>query len=49
MCLIGGAGSVAQSFTGSGVFKGHNNVASLVAMLDDAADLDGKLVLWDAT
>ena len=46
MCLIGDAGSVAQPFTGSGVFKGYNNVSSLVDALSAHSDLDSALATW---
>ena len=46
MCLIGDAGSVAQPFTGSGVFKGHNNVVGLLEALSTHGDLDDALATW---
>ena len=46
MCLIGDAGSVAQPFTGSGVFKGYNNVSGLVDALSTHSDLDSALTTW---
>jgi 2-polyprenyl-6-methoxyphenol hydroxylase-like FAD-dependent oxidoreductase len=48
MCLIGDAGSVAQPFTGSGVFKGYNNVKDLLEVLDRHDELDAALGEWDA-
>ena len=46
MCLIGDAGSVAQPFTGSGVFKGHANVVGLLDALSTHGDLDDALATW---
>lgn len=46
MCLIGDAGSVAQPFTGSGVFKGHANVVGLLDALSAHGDLDDALAMW---
>ena len=46
-CLIGDAGAVAQPFTGSGVFKGYNNVQSLIGALEDHEDLITALEAWD--
>ncbi len=48
MALIGDAGMVAQPFTGSGVFKGHNNVKDLVAMLDQHDTVEDALRYWSA-
>lgn len=48
MCLIGDAGSVAQPFTGSGVFKGHNNVVGLLEALSTHGDLDDALATWSS-
>lgn len=48
MCLIGDAGSVAQPFTGSGVFKGYNNVAGLLDALSTHGDLDDALATWSS-
>jgi 2-polyprenyl-6-methoxyphenol hydroxylase-like FAD-dependent oxidoreductase len=48
MCLIGDAGSVAQPFTGSGVFKGHSNTTGLIAALAETDDLDAALDAWSA-
>lgn len=47
-CLIGDAGAVAQPFTGSGFFKGYNNIQSLIGALDDHDDLMTALEAWDA-
>ncbi len=46
MCLIGDAGSVAQPFTGSGVFKGHGNVVGLLDALSAHGHLDEALATW---
>jgi 2-polyprenyl-6-methoxyphenol hydroxylase-like FAD-dependent oxidoreductase len=48
MCLIGDAGSVAQPFTGSGVFKGYNNVKDLLDVLDRHDSVETALLQWDA-
>ena len=48
MCLIGDAGTVAQPFTGSGVFKGYNNVISLLEVLGRHGGLDPALDDWGA-
>jgi 2-polyprenyl-6-methoxyphenol hydroxylase-like FAD-dependent oxidoreductase len=48
MCLIGDAGAVIQPFTGSGIFKGYNNVRSLIDALEDSDDPDRALRQWDA-
>ncbi len=48
MGLIGDAGSVAQPFTGSGVFKGYNNVTGLLEVLARHDDLDAALEEWGA-
>lgn len=47
MALIGDAGVVAQPFTGSGVFKGYNNVKSLIARMAEHDRLDDALSAWD--
>ena len=47
--LIGDAGSVAQPFTGSGVFKGYNNVTGLLEVLGAHDDLDAALEEWGIT
>jgi 2-polyprenyl-6-methoxyphenol hydroxylase-like FAD-dependent oxidoreductase len=46
MCLIGDAATIAQPFTGSGVFKGYSNVASLLEVLARHDDLDEGLGEW---
>jgi 2-polyprenyl-6-methoxyphenol hydroxylase-like FAD-dependent oxidoreductase len=46
-CLIGDAGAVAPPFTGSGVFKGYNNVAGLLDCFERHDDLDAALTDWD--
>jgi len=48
ICLIGDAGSVAQPFTGSGVFKGHSNITGLIDALAGQNDLDAALDAWSA-
>jgi 2-polyprenyl-6-methoxyphenol hydroxylase-like FAD-dependent oxidoreductase len=48
MCLIGDAGSVTQPFTGSGVFKGYNNVNDLLDVLDRHDTLETALQEWGA-
>jgi 2-polyprenyl-6-methoxyphenol hydroxylase-like FAD-dependent oxidoreductase len=48
MCLIGDAGAVIQPFTGSGIFKGYNNVRSLLDTLEVTGDTDRALRQWDA-
>ena len=45
MCLVGDAGAVAQPFTGSGVFKGHANVAALLGALGQSLDI-GTIVAF---
>lgn len=47
MCLIGDAGSVAQPFTGSGVFKGAQNAADLASALHEHDAVDAALAAWD--
>ena len=46
MCLIGDAGMVIQPFTGSGVFKGFNNVKDLVACLQENNTVEDALEQW---
>ncbi|MDW3652800.1 MAG: FAD-dependent monooxygenase [Bacteroidia bacterium] len=46
MCLIGDAGIFVQPFTGSGVFKGYNNVKDLVNCLKEESKLDNALEKW---
>ena len=48
MCLIGDAGAVIQPFTGSGIFKGYNNIRSLIDAIEDSGDIDRALRQWDA-
>ncbi len=45
-CLLGDAGSVAQPFTGSGVFKATNNATNLARALAGGEDLDRALSGW---
>ncbi len=45
-CLIGDAGAVAPPFTGSGVFKGYNNVQSLLKVFDRHDDVHDALDEW---
>ncbi|MFL1013413.1 FAD binding domain-containing protein [Flavisericum labens] len=46
MCLIGDAGIFVPPFTGSGVFKGYNNVKDLVNCLKESSNLEGALEKW---
>ena len=46
MCLIGDAGIFVPPFTGSGVFKGYNNVKDLVSCLKETRALDDALDQW---
>jgi 2-polyprenyl-6-methoxyphenol hydroxylase-like FAD-dependent oxidoreductase len=46
MLLIGDAGMVVQPFTGSGVFKGYNNVKDLVACLNDMSPVEYAIDKW---
>jgi 2-polyprenyl-6-methoxyphenol hydroxylase-like FAD-dependent oxidoreductase len=46
MALIGDAGVVAPPFTGSGVFKGFQNVMGLLEQLGQGGDLDAALAAW---
>ncbi len=48
MCLIGDAGFVAQPFTGSGVFKGYNNIKDLLVALKEYGSVDDALAHWGA-
>ena len=48
MGLIGDAGSVAQPFTASGVFKGYHNVSGLIDVLDRHDHLEAALEEWGA-
>jgi 2-polyprenyl-6-methoxyphenol hydroxylase-like FAD-dependent oxidoreductase len=47
-CLIGDAGAVAPPFTGSGVFKGYNNVQGLLETFERHDDLVAALEEWDS-
>ena len=46
MCLIGDAGMVVQPFTGSGVFKGYNNVKDLISSIHANNTLEEALSQW---
>jgi len=46
MCLIGDAGIVIQPFTGSGVFKGYNNVKDLISCLKENSVMEDTLENW---
>jgi 2-polyprenyl-6-methoxyphenol hydroxylase-like FAD-dependent oxidoreductase len=46
MCLIGDAGMVVQPFTGSGVFKGYNNVKDLISSFHTNDTLEEALSHW---
>lgn len=46
ICLIGDAGMVVQPFTGSGVFKGYQNVKDLIEILGSGISLEDALVQW---
>lgn len=46
MCLIGDAGIVVQPFTGSGVFKGFNNVKDLIESLHEHKSKEDALNSW---
>lgn len=46
IALIGDAGMVAQPFTGSGVFKGYNNVRDLLQALDTHETVENALQHW---
>ena len=46
ICLIGDAGMVAQPFTGSGVFKGYNNIKDLLQALNSYDTIDIALKHW---
>jgi len=46
MCLIGDAGIVVQPFTGSGVFKGYNNVKDLISEMKQVKSIDMALEQW---
>lgn len=47
VCLIGDAGAVAPPFTGSGVFKGYNNVQGLLDAFEHHDDPVTALEEWD--
>lgn len=47
MCLIGDAGMVVQPFTGSGVFKGYNNVKDLITALKEHGSVKDALSSWN--
>lgn len=46
ICVIGDAGAVAQPFTGSGVFKGFNNVKDLLSAINTSDTIDDALQQW---
>ena len=46
LCLIGDAGMVAQPFTGSGVFKGYNNIKDMLQALNAYDRIDDALKHW---
>jgi 2-polyprenyl-6-methoxyphenol hydroxylase-like FAD-dependent oxidoreductase len=46
MALIGDAGVVAPPFTGSGVFKGYQNVRGLLEQISGSNDLGVALAAW---
>lgn len=46
LCLMGDAGSLAQPFTGSGVFKGAHNAIDLAEALTRADTVDDALETW---
>jgi 2-polyprenyl-6-methoxyphenol hydroxylase-like FAD-dependent oxidoreductase len=46
ICVIGDAGMVAQPFTGSGVFKGYNNIKDLILALKTHDTIDIALQNW---
>jgi len=46
ICLIGDAGMIAQPFTGSGVFKGYNNIKDLLQALNAYKSIDTALQYW---
>jgi len=47
ICLIGDAGVFVPPFTGSGVFKGYNNVKDLVNCLQETNNLEEALERWN--
>jgi 2-polyprenyl-6-methoxyphenol hydroxylase-like FAD-dependent oxidoreductase len=48
ICLIGDAGMVVQPFTGSGVFKGYNNVIDLIKALNEHSSVADALHEWSS-
>ena len=46
ICLIGDAGIVVQPFTGSGVFKGYNNVKDLTQYMRNSISMEEALEQW---
>lgn len=46
MCLVGDAGIFVPPFTGSGVFKGYNNVKDLVICLKKSSNVEDALEQW---
>ncbi len=48
ICLMGDAGTLAQPFTGSGVFKGINNAIDLVEELQQTTDVSLALKRWSS-
>jgi 2-polyprenyl-6-methoxyphenol hydroxylase-like FAD-dependent oxidoreductase len=48
MCLIGDASAVIQPFTGSGVFKGYNNVRGLIDEISRCDTVSHALKRWNA-
>ncbi|MGE3802942.1 MAG: hypothetical protein AB7H80_18140 [Candidatus Kapaibacterium sp.] len=46
ICLIGDAGIVVQPFTGSGIFKGYNNIKDLLASLAGHDRVEEALKEW---
>jgi 2-polyprenyl-6-methoxyphenol hydroxylase-like FAD-dependent oxidoreductase len=46
ICVIGDAGMVAQPFTGSGVFKGYNNIKDLILALKTHDTIEVALKYW---
>jgi len=45
ICLIGDAGIVAQPFTGSGVFKGYNNIRDLIKALNTHEAIEWQRIM----
>lgn len=46
ICLIGDAGIVTQPFTGSGVFKGYNNIKDLLYAFANSPTVEDALEQW---